>query len=77
MKYFFAWFSNKVDNRDDEPIKIRAKDKRQAQKIAIEEMNSCRFSLRNVYTAKQFKRIEPWWHAHFWGQKAINENTSC
>jgi len=72
-KIFFAWLCNKVDNRDDEVVKLRASSKRQAKKIA-ENYVGYRFTLGNVFTQKQFKRYEPDWHALLWGQAAENED---
>lgn len=72
MKYFIAWLRNNTDIRDDEPIKIKAKDKTEATKIVSTYLRN-RFSLRGVYTLSEFKKIEPWWHAQFWGKKAVNE----
>jgi hypothetical protein len=61
-----------TDSRDDEPIKVKAESKTDARKVAAGHLRN-RFGLGGVYTLKEFRERDPWWHAHFWGEKAINE----
>lgn len=69
MKYYIVWLRNTTDIRDDEPIKIKASSKNDASNIAKDYLRG-RFLIRGVYTLPEFKKIEPWWHAHFWGAEA-------
>ena len=73
MKYFFVWLANQTDRQDDEVLKVRAKTKLQARRIAEEECDDYRFYIADVYTAQQFKKWDPWWHALLWGKPAVNE----
>jgi hypothetical protein len=75
MRYYIVWLRNNTDIRDDEPVKIKAKSEREARDIASNYLCN-RFTIRGIYTLKEFKEFDPWWHAHFWGQKAINERRS-
>ena len=68
---YFVWLSNNTDNRDDEPIKVKAKSKKEAGEIAEDYLDN-RFTIRRVYTRKEFKKEEPWWHATMWKWKAKN-----
>ena len=75
MKYFIVWLGNKTDCRDDQPIKIRAKDEKHVREI-LESQNfvQSRFYVKYIYTTREFKKMHAWWHAHFWGRKAENED---
>lgn len=73
MRYYIVWLRNTTDIRDDEPVKILAESKEEAIEIASKK-DPWRFTVRYAMTLKQFKRFEPWWHSHFWGRKAWNEN---
>jgi len=73
MKYYIVWLSNRTDNRDDEVMKLKAKNKKEARKIAEEECADYRFDVSEVYTLPEFKKYDEWWHALIWGQRAINE----
>jgi hypothetical protein len=72
MKTYVVWLRNNTDSRDDEPIKIKAKDKDEATEIAGHHLNN-RFTISRVYTLKEFKRWDPGWHSLIWGNKVINE----
>jgi hypothetical protein len=61
MKTFYAWLSNNTDCRDDEPMKVKAKDILEATQIVFEKMDSYRFSLVGVYAKKEFKERYPGW----------------
>lgn len=73
MPYFFVWLRNHTDMRDDEVLKIKAASKATAKTEAGRYYFPNRFSIHHVYTRHEFKKFEPWWHAHFWGRKAHNE----
>jgi len=68
MRLFFAHYRNKVDHRDDGVIKIAAKTKPAAKRLA-EQRCSHRFTLGRVMTRKQLRRWDPEWHALLWGQE--------
>jgi hypothetical protein len=72
MRYYIVWLRNNTDIRDDEPIKVKAESVEDAKRIATPYLRN-RFSFRGVYTMPEFKKLDPWWHSHFWGQKAVNE----
>lgn len=72
MRYYIVWLRNNTDIRDDEPIKIKAKDKNDARNIATSHLRN-RFSISGVYTLAEFRKRDSWWASHFWGRKAINE----
>lgn len=72
MRYYIVWLRNNTNRLDDEPIKVKASSVKEAKDIASPYLRG-RFSFGGVYTLQEFKRREPWWHAHFWGRKAINE----
>jgi hypothetical protein len=61
MRVFYAWYSNQVDHRDDEPIKIRAKNEKDAREIALRHLDEHRFTLKEVYPASLFRKIYPGW----------------
>ena len=67
---YYAWLRNNTDIRDDEPLKIEAKSKEEAEEIAGNHLGN-RFTIRAIYTRKEFKKTEPWWHAMLWKVKAI------
>jgi len=71
-KIFFVWLSNTTDSRDDEPIKIKARTKKEAEEVAEDYLGG-RFLISDTYTRKEFKKAEPWWHAAMWKWKAKNE----
>lgn len=73
MRYYIVWLRNNTDIRDDEPVKIKASSKREASDIVADNYLRNRFTIRSVYTLPEFKKWEPWWHAHFWGKEASNE----
>ena len=64
-KIFYAWLCNRTSRDDDEPIKIKAENLEQAEKVARFTMDSGhfmdRFSLRGVYTAKDFAKYYRGW----------------
>jgi hypothetical protein len=72
MRYYIVWLRNNTDIRDDEPIKVKAKDKGEARNVATDYLGN-RFSIRGVYTLGEFRKVDSWWASHFWGRKAINE----
>jgi len=73
MRYYIVWLHNNTDSRDDEPIKVKAASPGDAKIYAGYYLRG-RFSLGRIYTLKEFRKRDAWWAAHFWGQKAINED---
>jgi hypothetical protein len=73
MPYYIVWMCNKTDNRDDEPIKVKASSKEAAGEAAAAWPQAYRFNVGEVYTLKEFKKYDAWWHSCFWGKKAVNE----
>lgn len=69
---YYAWLRNMTSREDDEPIKIKASSRDDAQKIAYNYLRN-RFLIRAVYTRQEFKKWYPWWHKQMWGVEAINE----
>ena len=67
---YFAWLKNNTDSRDDEPLKISAKTKQEAYKIAANHLEN-RFTIGFVYTRQEFKKFDPWWHSVEWGKSAV------
>lgn len=70
---YFAWLSNQTNRKDDDWMKIRAASYEEARSLAIERMDSRRFSFRYAVTRKEFKKIEPWIHSIEWGRPCIND----
>jgi len=70
MKLFFAYLSNHTDCRDDEVIKIKARDKKQAREIA-EGVCRINFTIIDIYTRQQLKRNYPEWHSLLWGTLSV------
>lgn len=70
MAIYFAWLRNNTDIRDDEPLKIEANSLDEAHKIAYRHLDN-RFTIKAVYSRKEFKKVEPWWHAMLWGSEAV------
>lgn len=71
-RYFIIWCSNRTDCQDDEPIKIKAKNRTEALKEAKSYVSS-RFFIDQAYTLSEFREFDPWWASVFHGQKALNE----
>jgi hypothetical protein len=61
-KVFVVWLSNTTDRQDDEPIKVKASSKEEAKDIAW-NYSSNRFTIRNVFTLKEFREFDPGWSA--------------
>jgi hypothetical protein len=69
-RIFFVFLENNTDRRDDECLKVRAKTKPEAKKIAEAHCRS-NFTVGKVLTSKGLKRYDPEWHALLWGQPAV------
>jgi hypothetical protein len=72
MPYYIVWLENLTDHRDDEPIKVKASSRKKAEEIG-QNYTRGRFGVGRVYTYKEFRKIDPFWHTIFWGKKAENE----
>lgn len=70
---FYVHLHNHVDRRDDDVIKIKAKDKKEAKSIA-QNWNSHRFSVGRIYTAGEFKKVDRGWYELISSHKPINHN---
>lgn len=71
MRYYIVWLRNTTSIRDDEPVKIKASSKEQAKEFIHPWLRN-RFTIRDVYTLSEFKKIEPWWHTKLWGRPPLN-----
>ena len=70
VRLFFAMLENNRDACDNECLKIRAKTKLEAKRIAEARCRS-NFTVGEVLTLKGLKRYDPEWHALLWGLPAI------
>jgi len=52
-KKFVGILSNHTDRRDDETLTVWAKDSTEAETLIKQKMDTTRFSLRTVLTAKE------------------------
>lgn len=71
-KYFIVWLENRVDMRDDKPIKILANDRSDALDIA-ENYTQGRFDVGYVFTMSEFRGHDRWWYNLLKKNKARNE----
>jgi len=70
VRLFFVMLENHTDTRDNDCLKILAKTKPEAMRIAEAHCRS-NFSVGTVFTRKGLKRYDPEWHALLWGLPAI------
>ena len=61
MKTFIVWMHNKTSSKDDEPIKVKAKDKDHAAELARNYQPE-RFYVGTVYALSAFKKETGWPH---------------
>jgi hypothetical protein len=74
LKLFFVMLFNKADERDDDMLKISAKTKPHAMRVARDYVQThTNLFLGEVYTRKQLKRCQPEWHSLLWGTDPINK----
>jgi hypothetical protein len=66
-KLFFVYLSNRVDERDDEVVKVQASTKTRALKL-VSDKYGCRFGIGKVMTRQGLKRFYPDWHELLWGK---------
>ena len=68
-RLFFAMLENGTDSRDNDCLKILAKTKSEARRIA-EARCRYNYTVGSVFTRKGLKRYDPEWHALLWGVPA-------
>ena len=73
MRLYFVWLHNRTDRLDDDVMKVRAASKDKAREVAEQYYQSHRFDIGHIYTGKEFKEVDPWWHSLMWGHKAVND----
>lgn len=75
MGLFFVCIENDISRTNDMVIKVRAKTKEEARKIARYSFAgiSGTSSWGVVYSKKEFLEYDLEWHGLLWGTKAINE----
>jgi hypothetical protein len=60
---FYVLLRNRTDEDDNEVIRVKARDRDHAREQARERLG-WRFTLGNVWTSAEFRRIDPvWWRA--------------
>lgn len=57
---YVVWLHNKVDDRDDEPQRIKARSKEDAKK-SMSMYESHRFYIGEAYTLPEFYKRHPDW----------------
>lgn len=72
MRYFIVWLNHNDDPCNDEPIKIKANNKKEAGTIATAYLNN-RFTVGQVFTMSGFRTTDPWWHKQIADVPARNE----
>lgn len=80
MALFFVCVENKVDRRDDNVLKIKAKSKKDAKVIAYDYIKEKKWKdyqniieIGRVFSKKEFLDFDPEWHALLWGRRIVNE----